>query len=99
MCLYSCFYKYELLTRGKKSFPTCLLDVQFARPNAVDELGGFRGSVVCLDQQVLVEVTDSAASLQLGVRRRVCGVSLGPPLGLHVHQLLQGTAIRAISDW
>lgn len=45
-----------------------LLDVQFTRPDATHELGGFGGlSTACLDQQVLVEVPDPTAGLHLRV--------------------------------
>lgn len=67
----------------------------------MDELGGVCGSAVALDQQVLVEVADPAASLQPGVGRRVGRGQWGlqrPPVAVHVHQLIQRAAVRALGD-
>ena len=80
------------------SSSTWLLDVQFARADAVDELGGFRGGAVPLDQQVLVEVADPAAGLQLGEGGRFCTLTLFSPVGVQVHQVLQGAAVCSLSD-
>lgn len=77
---------------------TWLLDVQFAQADAVDELGGFRGAAVRLDQQVFVEVADPAAGLQLGVGGRFCTLSLFSPVSVQLHQVLQRAAVCSLSD-
>lgn len=84
------------------SFSTYLLQVHLGRADTVDELGGVCSAAVALDQQVLVEVADPAAGLQLGVGGRVRRGRWGlrrPPMAVHVHQLVQRAAVRALSDW
>lgn len=80
------------------SVSTWLLDIQFARADAVDELGGFRGGAVSLDQQVLVEVSHPAAGLQFGVRGRLCTLTLSSSVAVEVHQVLEGAAVRPLCD-
>lgn len=80
------------------SVSTWLLDVQLPRANAVDELSGFRGSTVPLNQQVLVEVSDTASSLQLRVRGCFCVRSLSLALGIEGYQVLKGAAVCSLSD-
>lgn len=80
------------------SVSTWLLDVQFARADAVDELGGFRGGAISLNQQVLVEVSHPAASLQFGVRGRLCTLTLSSSVAVEVHQVLEGAAVRPLCD-
>lgn len=68
----------------------------------MDELGGVCSGAVALDQQVLVEVADPAAGLQPGVGWCVRHGRWGlrcPPMAVHIHQLVQRAAIRALSDW
>lgn len=80
------------------SLSTWLLDVQFARADAVDELGGLRGGAIRLNQQVFVEVTDPAASLQLWVGGCLCTLSLSSALGVEVHQVLQRAPVGSFGD-
>lgn len=88
------YYIYlYVYTRLQQRVPTCLLDVQLARPDAVDELGGLGGHAVGLDQKVLVEVPHPAAGLQFGV-----GGGLPPAVGLQVHEVLQGAAFRPLGE-
>lgn len=65
----------------------------------MDELGGLRGGAVRLDQQVLVEVSDPAAGLQLRVGGRLRALSLlSWARGVQVHQVLQRAAVRSLGD-
>lgn len=77
---------------------TWLLDVQFPRANAVDELRGFRGGTEALNQQVLVKVSDSTSGLQLRVRGCFCIGSLSLAMGVKVDQVLKGAAVCSLSD-
>lgn len=64
----------------------------------MDELGGFGGGVVSLDQQVLVEVSDPAAGLQLDEGRRFGTLTLSSSVDVEVHQVLQRAAVCPVRD-
>lgn len=89
---------YVYRRRNKPAGSPVLLDVQFARADAVDELGGFRGGAVRLDQQVLVEVSHPAAGLQFGVGGCFRALALSPSVSVEVHQVVQGAAVRPLCD-